>query len=254
MMFASRYHRSVTAEMAEGTRARILGAAVELLAAEGRRGVSTRAVSAAAGIQPQTIYRQFGDMDGLLAEAANEGFRRYLSSKSSRSRRTDPVDDLRDGWDLHVDFGVRHPALYLLMYGNPDRPSQSAAASETDAILRELVEEVARAGRLRINIETAVEMIQSTGIGVVLSLIGSHHEPKAGTDPPTLSVRVREAVLDAIVAPAVTDPATAPDGDDPAIPASTLRAILSRAQVPLSAGESLLLDELLARISLGGKG
>lgn len=243
-------------ETSEGTRARILRATMDLLAREGRAGVSTRAVSAVAGVQPQTIYRQFGDMDGLLAEAAHEGFRRYLSSKSSRPRRTDPVDDLRDGWDLHIEFGVQHPALYLLMYGNPDHTRPSAAQTETAQtetarILRGLVDAVARAGRLRIDSETAVAMIQSTGIGVVLTLIAAHHEQ--GPDS-ALSTRVREAILDALVTPDAA-PATADQAPDnnAAVLASALRATLPPAQTPLSAGESLLLDELLARISAGNR-
>lgn len=227
------------------TRERILRTTMDLLAQEGRRGVSTRAVSAAAGIQPQTIYRQFGDMDGLLAEATHEGFRRYLSSKSSRARRTDPVDDLRDGWDLHIEFGVEHPALYLLMYGDPDRSRTSAAETETAGILRGLVDAVARAGRLRIDLETAVAMIESTGIGVVLSLIAAHGE--SGADS-ILSTRVREAVLDAILTRPDTRTTASPH-ESAAASASALRAIVRGAHAPLSAGELLLLDELLGRIS-----
>ncbi|MFT3889024.1 MAG: TetR/AcrR family transcriptional regulator [Arachnia sp.] len=235
----------MTGDVQENTRDRILRATIELLASEGRQAVSTRAVSAAAGIQPQTIYRQFGDMDGLLAEAASEGFRRYLVSKSARPKRQDPVDDLRDGWDLHIEFGLEHPALYLLMYGDPRRSRESAAAAQTATILRELVEAVARAGRLRIDIETAVAMIQSTGVGVVITLIGATEESQVSAD---LSARVRESVLDAVTTN-VTDPDAA-KGDDPAVPASALRAMLPDVQHRLTPGEKLLLDELLTKISL----
>ncbi len=51
-------------------RERILHAAERLLSEHGREGVSTRAVSAAAGVQAQTIYRQYGDMAGLLNAVA----------------------------------------------------------------------------------------------------------------------------------------------------------------------------------------
>ena len=232
----------MTGDGQENTRDRILRATIELLA-QGRQAVSTRAVSAAAGIQPQTIYRQFGDMDGLLAEAASEGFRRYLASKSARPKRDDPLDDLRDGWDLHIEFGLEHPALYLLMYGDPQHSRESAAAAQTATILRELVEAVARAGRLRIDIETAVSMIQSTGIGVVITLVGTPDENQGSLD---LSARTREAVLDAVTTPG--DGAV--NGDDPAVPASTLRAMLPDVQHRLTPGEKALLDELLTKISL----
>jgi len=49
---------------------RIVRAAAELLTKGGLDAVSTRAVSAAAGVQPPAIYRRFGDMQGLLDAAA----------------------------------------------------------------------------------------------------------------------------------------------------------------------------------------
>lgn len=227
-------------------RARILTATLGLLATGGREAVSTRAVSAAAGVQAQTIYRQFGDMSGLLAAAAHEGFRSYLASKSSRERRADPVDDLRDGWDLHIDFGLQNPALYLLMYGEPGSNRELAAAADTARILRSLVEAVARAGRLQSDVDSAAAMIHSTGIGVVMTLIGT--PPTPPTLMSSLSTQVREAVLKAIVTP-----------DEPGGPlssranaarhASALRTLTAESRAGLTPGESLLLDEILVRIS-----
>jgi AcrR family transcriptional regulator len=49
-----------------------VSAGVQLLATGGRNAVTTRAVSATAGVQPPTIYRQFGDMQGLLGVVARE--------------------------------------------------------------------------------------------------------------------------------------------------------------------------------------
>ena len=101
------------------SRDRILQAAATLLDAGGRAALTTRAVSAAAGVQPPTIYRQFGDMQGLLEAVASDGFARYLRTKAARENTTDPVADLRAGWDAHIGFGLANPALYALMYGDP---------------------------------------------------------------------------------------------------------------------------------------
>jgi AcrR family transcriptional regulator len=49
--------RAAGAEAAE----KVLEAAARLLSSGGVDAVSTRAVAAAAGVQPPTIYRQFGD-------------------------------------------------------------------------------------------------------------------------------------------------------------------------------------------------
>lgn len=228
----------------DSARDRILKAAGDLLAQGGREAVSTRTVSAAAGVQPQTIYRQFGDMAGLLGEAAHEGFRTYLASKSSRPRRSDPIDDLRDGWDLHIDFGLKNPALYLLMYGEPDSRRQLAASRETEAILRGLVEAVAKAGRLRTDIDAAAAMIHSTGIGVVITLISDDSTPgRTG-----LSQRVREAVIEAVVAVDGDESVQETPLRDAGRHAIALRSLMSSSSAKLTTGEGHLLDELLARI------
>ena len=62
------------------TRERIVEAAAALLAQGGREAVSTRAVSAAAGVQAPTIYRIFGDKQGLLDAVASRGFAEYVRS------------------------------------------------------------------------------------------------------------------------------------------------------------------------------
>ena len=108
--------RSAAADI---TRERIVTAAAGLLAAGGRDAVSTRAVSAAAGVQAPAIYRLFGDKQGLLDAVATHGFTAYLNSKTDVKPGDDPVEDLRAGWDLHISFALANPAVYSLMYGEP---------------------------------------------------------------------------------------------------------------------------------------
>src|SRR5690606_26280364 len=158
------------------TEARLIRAAIELLEQGGRKAVTTRAVSEAAGVQPPTIYRKFGDMEGLLAAVATYGFQEYLASKRNRPRTEDPVDDLRQGWDLHVEFGVTHPAVYSLMYG--DALSDVGAVAEAEAILRGLVQRIAEAGRLRVGVELAAQVVHAAGMGVTLSLIRTPTEER----------------------------------------------------------------------------
>src|SRR5918997_4240606 len=149
----------VTVSKRSDTRDRIVRAAAELLAEGGREAVSTRAVAAAAGVQAPTIYRQFGDMRGLLDEVAAFGFRAYLKEKPARETVEHPIEELRRGWDLHVGFGLANPAFYKLMYGDPVPGTEPAAAREASEILRGLVRRVAEAGRLRLGVERAARMI-----------------------------------------------------------------------------------------------
>ncbi len=228
-----------TASKRASTRDRIVRAAAELLAKGGRGAVSTRAVAAAAGVQAPTIYRQFGDMQGLLDEVASFGFSAYLRDKTARGREEDPVEDLRRGWDLHVEFGLANPAFYTLMYGDPVPGTGSTAALEATEILRGLVRRVAEAGRLRVGEERAAQMIHAAGSGVTLTLIGVEPEER----DPALSDTAREAVIAAITT----------DGPAPATPGPVSAAISLRAVLPqtsaLSAHERALLREWLDRIA-----
>src|ERR1700751_1048628 len=102
---------------------RMLKAAADLLQKGGIDAVSTRAVAAAAGVQPPTIYRQFGDKQGLLDAVTGYMLQSYLQNKRQAEVTDAPVQDLRNSWDLHVDFGLTHPDCYILAYVQP-RPGR----------------------------------------------------------------------------------------------------------------------------------
>jgi AcrR family transcriptional regulator len=225
---------------ADRPRERILAAAAELLAQGGRDAVSTRAVSAAAGVQAPTIYRLFGDMQGLLDAVATHGFTAYLSSKTGLEPTADPVQDLRAGWELHVGFGLAHPALYVLMYGEPcpgaAPPPAAAAAAE---VLATHIRRIAEAGRLRVSEERAAQLVHAAGFGTTITLIAM---PVDHRDP-ALSDIAREAVIAAIT----TDvPVAAAPG--PVSAAAALRAVLPQTTV-LTGQERGLLQEWLDRIT-----
>jgi AcrR family transcriptional regulator len=157
--------------MRDATRERIVETAAELLAGGGREAVTTRAVATAAGVQPPTIYRLFGDKVGLLDAVTEHGFRAYLADKGVAS--ADPVADLRSGWDLHVGFGLANPGLYALMYGDPRPGTASPAATRATAMLRALVRRIAEAGRLRVAEEQAWRFVHAAACGTVLTLLAT---------------------------------------------------------------------------------
>lgn len=221
-------------------RDRILAATARLLTEGGREAVSTRAVGSAAGVQAPTIYRLFGDKQGLLDAVATEGFAAYLDSKTDLAPTADPVADLRAGWDLHIGFGLANPALYLLMYAEP-RPGATPpkAAVAGAEILAGHIHRIAEAGRLRVGEERAAQLVHAAGSGTTISLIGL---PEDRRDL-ELSTLARESVIAAITT-------EAPVSDDPGpVPAAVaLRAVLQRTDV-LTDGELSLLREWLDRIA-----
>ncbi|MDB4942717.1 MAG: tetR, partial [Labilithrix sp.] len=175
-------------------RERIVRAAVQLLSRGGRDAVSTRAVSAAAGVQAPAIYRQFGDMGGLLDAAAREVLAAYVRQKSRREPSDDALDDLRRGWDEHVAFGLANPAAFAILYGGGAADAEPGASREGYAILEQLVRRLADEGRLRGTVASAARLVHAGGSGVTLTLLAT--EP-AERDP-HLSTAMREAVLAAI--------------------------------------------------------
>jgi AcrR family transcriptional regulator len=231
-------------------RERILRAAARLLAEGGREAVSTRSVSAAAGVQAQTIYRQFGDMQGLLDEVARQGFASYLAGKQANLSSGDAVEQLRRGWDLHVAFGLANPALYRLLYTDP-RPGEGAAVKgEAYDILVRLVTRVAGTGRLRMSVEAAAAMIHAAGIGVTVTLISAD---AAGllSEHEGLSENTRDAVLAALIADEQDTAAAESRAERGARHAVALKALLDEEDRlrPFTPAEHLLLTEWLTRLA-----
>jgi len=229
--------RSAAADI---TRERIVAAAAGLLAEGGRDAVSTRGVSAAAGVQAPAIYRLFGDKQGLLDAVATDGFTAYLNSKTDTKPGDDPVQDLRAGWDLHISFALANPAVYSLMYGEP-RPGAAPppAAAAAAGILTTHIRRIAEAGRLRVGEERAAQLVHAAGSGTALSLIAL---PEDRRDL-ALSDLAREAVITAI-----TTGTAPPEPPGPVGAAVALRALLPQASV-LTVHERGLLHEWLDRIA-----
>ncbi|GGW39842.1 TetR family transcriptional regulator [Streptomyces lucensis JCM 4490] len=224
---------------ADSNRDRIIAAAARLLAEGGREALSTRAVSAAAGVQAPTIYRIFGDKQGLLDAVAAHGFAAHLEAKSHVRPSGDPVEDLRAGWALNMEFALANPALYCLMYGEPRPGAASPAAEAAFEHLGSYVHRIAEAGRLRVTEERAARLIHAAGSGTALALIALPEEQR----DLTVSEMAREAVIAAVTTAAPVEAAPGPAGA-----AVALRAVLPQTSA-LSAGERGLMEEWLDRIA-----
>jgi AcrR family transcriptional regulator len=231
-------------------RARIVRAATELLATGGRNAVTTRAVSAAAGVQPPTIYRHFGDMQGLLDVAARETLAVHVREQATRALTHDPVEDLRRGWDLHIAFGLAHPDAFALLYSAPSVAASVSVIHEGVEVLQGLVARIAEAGRLRVDVAHATDLLHAAGTGVTLTLSATPPEER----DPRLSETMREAILTAITVPASAE---TPNGETNAAPAAervavhavALQALLTDAPGVLSAAERQLLSDWLDQLA-----
>lgn len=227
------------------TRDRILDAAQLLLDDGGLDAMSTRGVSAAAGVQAPAIYRLFQDKQGLLDAVTERRLDEYVAEKVSREPLADPVADLRRGWDLHVGFGLAHPAVYAAVFGSVRAGPQPPAMRRSDEVLLAMMRRIAAAGRLRVDEQTAARVAQGAGRGTTLLLLA--------TPPTERDLRVSEIAREAVIAAVTTDAAPSASGEPVAVAARTVGAALPDVDV-LSDAEKGLMAEWLDRITVGREG
>lgn len=220
-------------------RDRIVAAAARLLDAGGREAVSIRAVSAAAGVQAPTLYRLFEDKQGLLDALAAHGYSTYLNSKADLHPSADPVQDLRAGWQLNIDFGLANPALYALIYGEPRPGNPSPGSAAAAEVLAAHIHRIAQAGRLRVPEARAAHLVRAAGCGTVLTLIAMPAQER--------DLGVADLAREAVIA-AITTDATRSATDGPVSSAIALRASLPQTTT-LTLHERLLLSDWLDRLT-----
>jgi AcrR family transcriptional regulator len=222
----------------DGTRAAIVAAAARLLHEAGAGAVTTRAVAAAAGVQAPTIYRLFGDKDGLLDAVAEQVMATYAAEKSARAEveAGDPVVDLRTGWRQHVEFGLANPDLFALLAA-PHRNRTSRAIETGAQVLHRRVRRLAEAGLLRVDEQRAVDMIHAAGTGAVLAVIAM--------PPDRRDVGLADALFDAVASAILADAPALPARD---VLSVTIAFSTVAPDLPaLSAAEKAVLHEWLDR-------
>ena len=222
-------------------RSKIVDVAARLLREQGPAAVTTRGVAEGAGVQAPTIYRLFGDKDGLLDAVAEHVMATYVSGKAAivaaaSADDVDPLEDLRAGWDMQVDFGVANPTLFALL-SDPGRGLSSPAAQSGKQILASRVHRIALTGRLRVTEQRAVDLIHAAGTGSVLTILSI---PPGHRDP-----GFAQAMYETVLRQILTDePEREEDGPMPTTVA--FRAIAPRLDM-LSDAERELLSEWLDR-------
>ena len=232
----------------EQHRLRILKAALHLLSAGGRDALTTRAVAEAARVQPPVLYRLFRDKASLLEAVAEYGFGLYLARKrhpASGSTARDPAEALRQGWRLHVDFGLEQPVLYLLMYAGRPGEQPHPTATRTYAQLLTFLTEVAASGRLLCSVEEAAHLCHSAACGTVISLLNTP-APQRDLHYSDLACEMVIAAILSEVAPALPSPLR---GAVVTLGAQLAESAAGSAAVEvLSPAERLLLLEWLGRL------
>jgi AcrR family transcriptional regulator len=152
------------------TRDKILDAARELFVTEGYDGVSMRRVAEKIEYSPTAIYLHFADKDELFRELCHQDFGKLAEVFQEYARIPDPMERIRKTGLAYIEFGLRFPNHYKLMFMTPHA---SVAPSECDeeirgnperdayAFLKYSVQEAIGRGLLRDGLDDA-ELISQT--------------------------------------------------------------------------------------------
>jgi AcrR family transcriptional regulator len=116
----------------------LLDAAVALVGEVGPRAFTLREVARRAGVSHNAPYRHFASKDELLDAVAAEGFERLTVTMQKRmARGKTPLDRLHLGGCGYVDFALRWPQHFVVMFDLPRCPHKDATVppSSDDPII-----------------------------------------------------------------------------------------------------------------------
>jgi AcrR family transcriptional regulator len=217
-------------------KARLLRSAAELLANSGGSAVSTRQITQSAGVTAPTLYHHFGDKEGLFDAVVAAGFDEYVAGERDFAPSGQPLEDIRRMWDNHVQFGLKQPELYLVMFGNIRPESRPAIVADAEALMEEMLNKAAVSGQLNVPPREAARSILAANVGVTLMLIAE----KAPERNLELSAMTRDAMIFAVSA----EQARNNDSDDTGKSSVVVAAIALNAALQASHSDQLSSSEL----------
>lgn len=109
----------------EQTRERILDAARKLFAAKGVAGLSIRAIATRAGMPAMTLYTYFPGKMGIVRALWSEAFDPlFVEMEAAEKSETDPKKRLRKVAQTMVDYWMKYPDRYKIVFLIEDRREQ----------------------------------------------------------------------------------------------------------------------------------
>ncbi|MDR0788157.1 MAG: TetR/AcrR family transcriptional regulator [Gemmatimonadota bacterium] len=132
-----------------GTRARILNAALEVVRECGLEDLSTRAIARRTGLTQPAIYRHFTGVEEIVRETLACIRDLFAERLATSDRKGDPRENLLAALDCFRDFAIREPRLYdalFLRTGN-GVPVPVTSDTRTPNIFAHIVERVTACAR-----------------------------------------------------------------------------------------------------------
>jgi len=184
-------------------RQEILDAARTLFIREGYENVSMRKIAEKIDYSPTTIYLYFRDKSDLLFAVCEDTFAALVKELSALQKKTrNPLEGLKKGLRIYVQFGLRHPQHYLLSFVIPHHHGHDssryvapeAMGMKAFAFLPRGIAECVAAKQFRpVDVATAAQALWAAVHGVTSLLIVHPEFPWVK----------KEALVDAVIDAAV---------------------------------------------------
>jgi AcrR family transcriptional regulator len=171
----------------DDARARILDAALRLLADEGHAALTVRRVATEAGCSTIGVYTWFGGKDGLVDALWIDGFASFAAALRRAKPLNAPLGRAQAQAIAYRRWALRHPRHYRVMFMNAvvdHEPSDEAIVVSLAAFtaLQEAVSEASDRGELISDDLDAVAMAMwGTAHGLVSIELASSAPPKLDT-------------------------------------------------------------------------
>ena len=124
---AGRRPRNARGQGARLTEDIVTGALALIERAGSAEAVTLRAVAREVGIAAPSIYPHFADRDAIVTAVVVRVFDELAETikAGAQAAGPDPVDQLVAGCAAYVDFGLRHPARYGVLFAGPHGPAEN---------------------------------------------------------------------------------------------------------------------------------
>ena len=158
-------------------RQQILDTARTLFAREGYESVTMRKIAEAIEYSPTAIYLYFKDKDQLINELCHADFRTLAREFQKIAEVRDPIERLKKTGRSYVEFGLRYPNHYRLMFMTPHPPhtpemeaDKGNPEEDAYAFLKVIIGQCIEAGLFRkefSNVEAVSQILWASVHGIV---------------------------------------------------------------------------------------
>jgi AcrR family transcriptional regulator len=187
--------RSAQADLKEAC----VEAAHQVISEQGLEQLSLREIARRLKVSHQAPYKHFPSRDHLLAEVIRRSFQRFAQHLDARPKQEVAHEDLSELGRAYLEFALRHPLEYRLMFGTPwpsvtEHPELLREARHSFRLLLEAIQRL-RAGTSATGKDIELDALYVwTAMHGVASALNSDVLPKLELLPETLAQAVPHAM------------------------------------------------------------